>query len=71
MGTEKVKLEAGLNKAVWAKGIRNIPRRIRVRISRQLDDEEDRQDDYISVVSHVDIPENERMSTRVVTDLEE
>lgn len=42
MGTEKVKIDAGLNKAVWAKGVRNIPRRIRVRISRQLseDDEE-------------------------------
>merc|ERR1719499_1747403 len=71
MGTEKVKLDAGLNKAVWSKGIRNIPRRIRVRISRQLDDEEDRQEDYISVVSHVDVPENVRMSTRIVTDADE
>lgn len=69
MGTQKVKIDSGLNKAIWAKGVRNIPRRIRVRIARQLDDDEERAEDYFSLVTYVG--GNIKMSTRVVADDEE
>ncbi|ELW66809.1 60S ribosomal protein L31 [Tupaia chinensis] len=36
MGTPDVRIDTRLNKAVWAKGIRNIPYRICVRLSRKL-----------------------------------
>jgi len=53
MGTKVVKIDAGLNKAIWAKGVRNIPRRIRIRIERKRNEEEDAKEKLISYVSHV------------------
>lgn len=41
MGTTDVRLDVKLNKAVWSQGIRNIPHRIRVQISRRRNDDED------------------------------
>merc|ERR1712039_210935 len=77
MGTEKVKIDSNLNKHIWHKGVRNIPRRIRVRIARQLDDDVDDEHEestggqYVSIVTHVDVAPNFRGSTRVVTEDEE
>lgn len=39
MGTEKVVIDTTVNQYVWNKGIRNIPRRIRVRLARKVDGE--------------------------------
>ena len=39
MGTEKVVIDTTVNHYVWNKGIRNIPRRIRVRLARKVDGE--------------------------------
>ncbi|KAF3831755.1 hypothetical protein GH733_000567 [Mirounga leonina] len=41
MGTPDVRIDTRLNKAVWAKGIRNVPYRIRVRLSRKRNEDED------------------------------
>jgi large subunit ribosomal protein L31e len=41
MGTSDVRLDVKLNKAVWSKGIRNVPTRVRVVISRRRNDDED------------------------------
>jgi large subunit ribosomal protein L31e len=41
MGTKDVRVETGLNKFVWSKGVRNIPKRVRVRISRQQNEDEE------------------------------
>ncbi|KAL0628945.1 60S ribosomal protein L31 [Plecturocebus cupreus] len=40
MGTPDVCIDTRLNKAVWAKGIQNVPYRIRVRWSRKHEDED-------------------------------
>ena len=39
MNTEKVVIDTTVNQYVWNKGIRNIPRRIRVRLARKVDGE--------------------------------
>lgn len=39
-GTPDVHIDARLNKAVWAKGIRNVPYRIHGPLSRKYDDDE-------------------------------
>lgn len=39
--TEDVRVDVKLNKAVWSKGIRNVPKRVRVQISRKRNDNED------------------------------
>lgn len=41
MGTNDVRLDVRLNKAVWMQGIRNVPVRLRVLISRRRNDDED------------------------------
>lgn len=41
MGTKKVVLEPSLNSAIWGKGIKNVPHRIRVRLHRKRNDDED------------------------------
>ena len=39
MLTEDVRIDTDVNQFVWHKGIRNIPRRIRVRLTRKVDKE--------------------------------
>ena len=41
MGTEDVRIDTTLNKYIWSNGIRNVPRRIRVRLSRRPTSEEE------------------------------
>ena len=41
MGTEDVRIDTRLNKYVWSQGIRNVPFRVRVRLSRKRNEDED------------------------------
>ena len=41
MGTKDVRLDVKLNKAVWSKGIKNVPTRLRIVVSRRRNDDED------------------------------
>lgn len=41
MGTPDVRTDTRLNKAIWAKRIRNVPYCIRVRLSRKCNEDED------------------------------
>lgn len=41
MGTSDVRLDVKLNKAVWSKGVKNVPTRLRIVISRRRNDDED------------------------------
>ena len=41
MGTSDVRLDVKLNKAVWSKGVKNVPNRVRIVISRRRNDDED------------------------------
>lgn len=56
MKTSDVRIDVKLNKAVWSKGIRNVPKRIRVRISRKHNDNKDADEDLYSYVTVVDTP---------------
>ena len=41
MGTKDVRVDAELNNFIWSKGIRNVPYRVRVRMSRKIKDDDD------------------------------
>ncbi|KAK5986388.1 Phosphatidylinositide phosphatase SAC2 [Trichostrongylus colubriformis] len=41
MNTEDVRIDTKLNKFVWSKGIKNVPFRVRVRLSRRRNEDED------------------------------
>ena len=47
MGTKDVRIDAELNKYVWQKGIRNVPYRVRVRMSRRVNDDDEDGDDSV------------------------
>ena len=53
MGTSEVRVDAGLNKAVWRKGVRNVPFRIRVKMSRKVNLDEDAKDKLYTLVTVV------------------
>ncbi|OEL37045.1 60S ribosomal protein L31 [Dichanthelium oligosanthes] len=56
MGTTDVRIDGKLNKHIWSSGIRSVPRRIRVRIARKRNDEEDAKEELYSLVTVTEIP---------------
>merc|ERR1712164_12964 len=53
MCTEDVRVHPQLNKAVWSKGVKNVPHRIRVRCERRRNDDEDAAEKLYTIVTHV------------------
>jgi large subunit ribosomal protein L31e len=55
MGTKDVRVDPKLNKAIWAKGVHGVPTRIRVRFSRQRNDDEDAKYKLYTVATYVPV----------------
>ncbi|KAH8150819.1 uncharacterized protein LAJ45_05000 [Morchella importuna] len=55
MGTEDVRVDPLLNKEVWKQGIKGVPYRLRVRISRRRNDEEGAKHRLYSYVQGVNV----------------
>ncbi|XP_074084128.1 large ribosomal subunit protein eL31-like [Macrotis lagotis] len=55
MGTPDVHIDTRLNKAVWAKGIRNIPYRTQVHLSRKHNEDEDSPNKLHTLVTYVPV----------------
>merc|ERR1712212_1300523 len=53
MGTPDVRIDASLNKFIWSKGVRNVPRRARVRLARRHNDDEDSANKLYTLVTVV------------------
>jgi large subunit ribosomal protein L31e len=53
MKTKEVRLDPTLNKAIWDKGAKNVPHRIRVRLSRKRNDAEEAKEKMYTYVEHV------------------
>ncbi|KAI8365270.1 ribosomal protein L31e-domain-containing protein [Radiomyces spectabilis] len=68
MGTKDVRIDAGLNKAIWARGVKHIDHRIRVRIARKRNDEEDAKEKLYSYVTYVPVSSFKGLETTVVDD---
>ncbi|XP_054567272.1 60S ribosomal protein L31-like [Eptesicus fuscus] len=63
MGTPDVHIDTKLNKAVWAKGIRNVPYRIRVRLSRKRNEDEDSPNKLYTLVTYVPVTTFKNLQT--------
>jgi large subunit ribosomal protein L31e len=61
MGTRDVRLDTKLNEAIWGTGIRNVPRRIRVR-----NDSEDAKDKLYTQVTYVPVTNFKGLETKVI-----
>ncbi|KAK4046812.1 60S ribosomal protein L31B [Microbotryomycetes sp. JL201] len=68
MGTKKVLIDVGLNQAIWGKGIKNVPHRIRVRLSRRRNDDDDAPADekLYTLVTYVPTKDFKGLQTTVV-----
>ena len=67
-GTHDVRLDPQLNKKVWEQGIKGVPHRLRVRISRKRNDEEDAKEKLYSYVQAVNVKNPKGLQTVVVED---
>jgi len=65
MLTEDVRIDPQLNQTVWSNGIRNLPTRLRVRLSRRKNDDEDGQSKYYTLVQHLDVESFKGLKTEV------
>lgn len=66
-GTEDVRLDPQLNKEVWKQGIKGVPYRLRVRISRKRNDEEGAKERLFSYVQAVNVSNPKGLLTTVVS----
>merc|ERR1712242_101497 len=55
MGTDDVRIDTRLNKHVWSQGVRNVPFRVRVRLARMRNEDEDSTNKLYTLVSHVNV----------------
>ncbi|KAH8087425.1 putative 60S ribosomal protein L31 [Filobasidium floriforme] len=54
MGVQDVRITPGLNQAVWARGVRSPPHRIRVRLERKRNDDEGAKEKLYVLAHHVE-----------------
>ncbi|XP_002128932.1 large ribosomal subunit protein eL31 [Ciona intestinalis] len=55
MGTSDVRIDTRLNKFVWSQGVRNVPYRIRVRLARKRNEDEDSANKLYTLVTYVPV----------------
>jgi large subunit ribosomal protein L31e len=57
MWTNDVRMDSELNHYIWQDGIRNIPDKVRIRISKKKNQDEDAKEPFFCLVQHVDVEE--------------
>jgi len=63
MGTTDVRVDPQLNKKVWEQGVKGVPYRLRVRISRKRNDEEGAKEKLYSYVQAVNVQNPKGLQT--------
>ncbi|XP_063988890.1 large ribosomal subunit protein eL31 [Diachasmimorpha longicaudata] len=66
MGTPDVRIDTRLNKQLWSKGIRNVPFRVRVRLSRRRNDDEDSANKLYTLVTYIPVVSFKNLQTENV-----
>lgn len=66
MGTSDVRLDPSLNNMVWNKGVKQVQHRIRVRLSRKRNDDEDSKEKLYTFVTPVAITNFKGLQTQLV-----
>jgi|Transcript_31539 large subunit ribosomal protein L31e len=56
MGTADVRIDASLNAFIWSTGIKSVPKRVRIQLSRRRNDDEDAKEKLYTLVTHVPGP---------------
>ncbi|EJD01851.1 ribosomal protein L31e [Fomitiporia mediterranea MF3/22] len=66
MGTRDVRVDPKLNQQLWSQGIKNVPHRIRVRLERKRNDDEDAKEKLYTYASYVPVISFKGLETTVV-----
>ena len=66
MGTKDVRISSDVNKEVWKQGVRNPPKRIRVRLSRKRNEDEDAEEKLYTFVQLVEVGSFKGLQTETV-----
>ncbi|CAG8491154.1 10064_t:CDS:2 [Paraglomus brasilianum] len=66
MGTSDIRLDPQLNKEVWKQGVRNVPRRVRLRLARRRNDAEDAKEKLYTYVTAVHVATFKSLQTTTV-----
>merc|ERR1712223_703086 len=66
MGTKDVRIHTDLNKHIWSQGVRNVPFRIRVRLARLRNEDEDSTNKLYTLVTHVNVASFKALQTENV-----
>lgn len=61
-----MRIDTKLNKYIWSKGIRHLPTRVRVRMSRKKNEDEDAEEKMYTLVQYVPVDSFNGLVTEVV-----
>mmetsp|Transcript_10539 Transcript_10539/g.12056 ORF Transcript_10539/g.12056 Transcript_10539/m.12056 type:complete len:119 (+) Transcript_10539:31-387(+) len=53
MFTQDVRVDQKLNQYLWSRGVRNVPKRVRVRISRRRNEDDESKGKFYSLIQHI------------------
>jgi len=65
-GTNDVRVDPLLNKKVWERGIKTVPHRMRLRLSRKRNDEEGAKEKLYTYVEAINVKDVKGLQTVVV-----
>jgi large subunit ribosomal protein L31e len=63
-----VRIDTTLNKQIWSQGVRNVQKRIRVRLERRRDEDEEATEKMYTLVKYVEVADFKGLQTQNVTD---
>jgi len=63
MGTSDVRVDVTLNKHVWSKGVKSVPTRVRVKLQRLRNEDEEAKEKMYTLVSYVPTADFHGLST--------
>lgn len=66
MGTKDVRIDANWNKHIWASGVRNPPTRVRVRLSRKRNEDEEAEEKLYTLAQLVEVSSFKGLQTEAV-----
>merc|ERR1711874_340518 len=67
MGTTDVRIDTRLNKHLWSQGVKNVPFRVRVRLARLRNEDEDSVNKLYTLVTHVSVATFKGLQTENVS----
>jgi large subunit ribosomal protein L31e len=66
MGTADIRIDTNLNKFIWKSGVKNVPTRVRVRLSRKRNDDEDADEKLYTLAQLVEVSSFKGLQTENV-----